>query len=334
VAKKHNLEKEKIETKLVKSLALQADQYDKIVLKWKRNLEAEQEKLKVDREKWQDKIDKLDEKLNAATNRVHNEKQKNRDLIQKHIDEVAEQEMEMNLTIQDLQEENFDMAEEWKAAMAEKRAAVKRTKRVVLESTTRLAKWRAERDARREAEDELARMSKEAKVQKEILDRYQAAVEACQDTKKDMKKEWDKDRLAGSRGGGRSWPVWVVQLICELLVNGTPPTAIPGNIDAMYETLYGEEAAERPSVNFCRNCRMVVQVIGETMTALKLAKSEKWNQIFTDATTRRQISFQALLVGVMDDDGMIDPVVVSSCIFMEDERSETEAQCVIDKVCD
>ena len=31
---------------------------------------------------------------------------------------------------------------------------------------------------------------------------------------------------------------------------------------------------------------------------------------------------------------MIDPVVVSSCIFMEDERSETEAQCVIDKVCD
>ena len=52
VAKKHNLEKEKIETKLVKPLALQADQYDKIVLKWKRNLEAEQEKLKVDQEKW------------------------------------------------------------------------------------------------------------------------------------------------------------------------------------------------------------------------------------------------------------------------------------------
>ena len=107
--------------------------------------------------------------------------------------------------------------------------------------------------------------------------------------------------------------------------------AILGNIDAMYETLYYEESVERPSG--C-NCCMVVQVIGKTMTALKLAKSEKWNQIFTDATTRRQISFQALLVGVMDNDGMIDPVVVSSCIFMEDERLETEAQCVIDKVCD
>ena len=99
VATKHKTEEEKIESKLVQSLALQADQYDRIVLKWKRKLEAEQEKLKVDREKWQAKIDKLDEKLDAANNRVHNEKQKNRDLIQKRIDEVAEQEMEMNLTI-------------------------------------------------------------------------------------------------------------------------------------------------------------------------------------------------------------------------------------------
>ena len=36
----------------------------------------------------------------------------------------------------------------------------------------------------------------------------------------------------------------------------------------------------------------------------------------------------------MDDDGMIDPVAVSSCIFMEDETSETEARFVINKVCD
>lgn len=334
MATKHKTEEEKIESKLVQSLALQANKYDRIVCKWKRKLEAEQEKLKVDREKWQAKIDKFDDKLDGANNRVHNEKQKNRDLIQKHIDEVAAQEMEMNLTIQDLKEENFDMAEEWRAAMTEKRVAVQRTKRVVRESATRLAKWRAERDARREVEDEVACMPKEAKVQKDIMDRYQAAVVACKDTKKEMKREWDNDRLAGSKGGGRSWPVWVVQLICKLLVNGTPPTAIPGNIAAMYETLYGKEAVEVPSVNFCHNCRMVVQVIGETMTALKLTKAEKWNQIFTDATTRRQISFQALLVGVLDDDGMIDPVVVSSCIFMEDERSETEAQCVIDKVCD
>ena len=70
------------------------------------------------------------------------------------------------------------------------------------------------------------------------------------------------------------------------------------------------------------------------MVALKLDKAVKWNQLFTDTTSHRQISFQALLVGIMDDDGMIDLVVVSSCIFMEDETSETEARCVIDKARD
>ena len=113
-----------------------------------------------------------------------------------------------------------------------------------------------------------------------------------------MKKEWKDDEAASRKGGGRSWPVWVVQMICELLVNGTPPTAIPGNIRTIYETLYGEceDDVEFPSVNFCRQCRIVIQVIGETMAALKLAKAVKWNQLFTDATSRRQVSFQALLV--------------------------------------
>ena len=116
---------------------------------------------------------------------------------------------------------------------------------------------------------------------------------------------------------------------------------MPGNIRIMHETLYDidldaevEKKVEFPSINFCCQCRIVVQVIGETMVALKLAKAVKWNQLFTDATSRRQISFQALLVGIMDDDGMIDLVVVSSCILMEDETLETEARCVIDKVCD
>ena len=125
----------------------------------------------------------------------------------------------------------------------------------------------------------------------------------------------------------------MVQLICELLVNGTPPTAIPGNISAMYESLYGEEPDEAPSISFCRHCRVTVQVVGETMAALKLASAEEWKQLFTDATTRRQISFQCLLIGVMDGDDKIDPVVVSLCIFMEDESSETEANSILDKVC-
>ena len=75
------------------------------------------------------------------------------------------------------------------------------------------------------------------------------------------------------------------------------------------------------------------------MTAIKLGGAEKWGQAFADATTRRQLAFQAFIIGLMvpggdDDDGSIsiDPVVVSSCIFMEDERSETQVESILEKV--
>ena len=75
-----------------------------------------------------------------------------------------------------------------------------------------------------------------------------------------------------------------------------------------------------------------MEVIGETITAIKLAKAPTWKQLFTDATTRRQIPFTALIIAILGDDDKIDPVVVSLCIFMEDERSETAAQGIVSKV--
>ena len=59
----------------------------------------------------------------------------------------------------------------------------------------------------------------------------------------------------------------------------------------------------------------MVQVVGETIAAWKLADAESWRQIFTGATSRRQCEFQALVVGLMDEDGLLDPVIVSYCIF-------------------
>jgi hypothetical protein len=75
-----------------------------------------------------------------------------------------------------------------------------------------------------------------------------------QDTKLCLKKDWADKAAAHRRGGARRCPIWVVQLICELLVNGTSPAAIPSNIQTMYETLYGEKPDELPSVNFVRGC--------------------------------------------------------------------------------
>jgi hypothetical protein len=63
-------------------------------------------------------------------------------------------------------------------------------------------------------------------------------------------------------------------MICELLINGMAPTAVPSTIQSIYETLvYDESPEELPSVNFVRECRVVVGIIGETMVAIKLGRA-------------------------------------------------------------
>ena len=77
---------------------------------------------------------------------------------------------------------------------------------------------------------------------------------------------------------------------------------------------------------------MIVQVIGETIAAIKLASAEKWDQLWTNATTRRRYPFQALIVGLMDSEKKLDPVTVSSCIFLEDETAETIVESILAEV--
>ena len=53
-----------------------------------------------------------------------------------------------------------------------------------------------------------------------------AALERMRTIQLEIKKE----RPVGRRGGAKRWPVDIVLLICEMLVNGTNPTAVPANI--------------------------------------------------------------------------------------------------------
>ena len=101
----------------------------------------------------------------------------------------------------------------------------------------------------------------------------------------------------------------------------------------MYKTLYGEPPDELPFINYVCQCRVVVEVIGETLVAMKLANASRWDQLWTDATTCLQVPFTALIIGMLDEDGKIDPVVVSSCIFMDDETAETQSAGIVNKVC-
>ena len=124
----------------------------------------------------------------------------------------------------------------------------------------------------------------------------------------------------------------MVLLICELLIIGIPPRAIPSSIYTIYETLTDVETTEVPSVSFIRRCHTVVQVVGENIAAWKLADADSWREIFTDATSCRNCAFQALVVGIMDENGLLDPVIVFSCIFLENDTSQTTFDTIVDKV--
>ena len=47
------------------------------------------------------------------------------------------------------------------------------------------------------------------------------------------------------------------------------------NIAILYKTFFGAKPDELPSVNFVRECRVVVEVVGETITAFKLTKANQ-----------------------------------------------------------
>ena len=85
-------------------------------------------------------------------------------------------------------------------------------------------------------------------------------------------------------------------------------------------------------MSFIQRCRTVVEVVGGTIAAWKLADADSWRQISTDATSCCQCVFQALIVGIMDEDGFLDPVIFSSCIFLENETSQTTFDTIVDKV--
>ena len=142
-----------------------------------------------------------------------------------------------------------------------------------------------------------------------------------------------RESFVGRKGGGHRWPVRVVQLICELLVDGAPPSSIPRIIYTTSSTMTNEEPKDLPSVNFVRGCRIIAQIIGETIAAIKLARSESWEQLFTDGTSRRQVSFQNMIIGLLSNQNdTLHPLHVSSCIFNEDETSEKQVEGMIEKV--
>ena len=92
-------------------------------------------------------------------------------------------------------------------------------------------------------------------------------------------------------------------LIMESLLNGSPPRAVRENIKTHLATFApGVKISELPSLWTIRRARTVLLVICQTLAAYRLAKADKWGQLFTDATSRRQVTFQNLLISIEEDE--------------------------------
>lgn len=106
----------------------------------------------------------------------------------------------------------------------------------------------------------------------------------------------------GSKGRPR-WGLDVWELIIEQLVNGTPPSAVNNNIISnVLKFSPTTIIKELPSIWTIRRARTVLLVIVQTLASYRLGKADKWGQLNHDATGRRQISFENLVISIEEDE--------------------------------
>jgi hypothetical protein len=268
---------------------------------FKSRMKAAQLKLMTKKLKLESELRSLDIDISTTKDQLYVAKAKHRWAMQQKFDETERALSIARNYADSLEETNNDLRDELKEALYEKNRATRLTSKAKKLASHRLEKWHMERERRRTAEDEVAHLNKSAMQMNKIIEEYRMVIEQSQKSKRRLKKEWANDEAAvAAHGGGRQWPPWVVQINCELLVNGTSPAAVPTAMQTMYQMLTGDTPDELPCVSFVRSCRVVVEVIGETIAAIKLADAPTWNQLWTDGTTRRQIPFTALVIGLME----------------------------------
>ena len=105
-------------------------------------------------------------------------------------------------------------------------------------------------------------------------------------------KEVCKIRDSGARGGQLSWPHYTWELIIKQLINGTPPSSINANIVSLLTAVsHSTKIKELPSIWTIRRAWKVLLVIAQVLPSYCIAKVDKWEQLFTNRTSRFQDAF-------------------------------------------
>lgn len=258
-------------------------------------------------------------KLDAKALLVHEEKKKRRAAVAKEVERrkaIEETVEDLYGWVDEIHCELRDAKSKVKAATQETNAANVAKSKIATVASNRLALIKTLKQQLRDTKDDLAEESHE-----------RASLEKLRQIQVQIKRE----RQVGRKGGAARWPVHIVLLICELLVDGVPPSAVPATLQTTSSALLGVEAEELPTIGFVRNCRVVLQNINETLAAFRLGNATTWHQLFTDGTSRRQIAMQNLVIGLMEE-GKLDPVIVSSCQFVKNETAEACAESIVETV--
>ena len=142
---------------------------------------------------------------------------------------------------------------------------------------------------------------------KNLLDAYEELQNRYDDQEKKMNELSPipfigRVREKGQKGAP-SWPLFVWEMMLEHLVNGTPPSAVNANIRSIVERVSpGTIIKELPSIWTIRRARTVLLVVVQALASYRLAKANKWGQINSDETERRQINFQDLVISIEEDE--------------------------------
>jgi hypothetical protein len=162
---------------------------------------------------------------------------------------------------------NYKLADEVKSVKKDKREAIKSYDKSKEAAAKHLEKLQLEKEEKNELKDklmqalkaqelqqnEILRLLKAQEAQHNLLEEYKNMIEHLKSSKLNLKREFKVGHQ-----GGLIWLLWVLEVCCELLVNGSPPSAIPASIGILISVLYGKEPKKLLSLNFVRQCQVII----------------------------------------------------------------------------
>ena len=238
VTKKHKADMKVLREQHEAVLRSNVATFEKKKKKMVRKLAKDQAKLDREREQWQAKLDEAGVKLDFSSEALVNEKRRSREYVQNAVDEIKERSTYLQGNIDKLENMQAGLETELKVAKAYGRAAKRMAVRHEQNAAKRQKKYVDEMARRQAAEDDLARCEKQIKKQQATIEKYEGIINGYDEKKKlEMKQEWvsidsnkRKGKGGGGKDGGRTWGVWVVQMICELLTAGSSPKAVQDSL--------------------------------------------------------------------------------------------------------